>query len=493
MSEHTEHITTSCHTYQIHLAGTMDGTNTRDPVGYGNYSQSFESNIQVRLENVGQTPVRNPRIIVNGKRNWHSLEAILDEILVDGMSDAEKARAIWEFARRHRYHFTTADDEVKDTVKMLNCYGYTLCWDEAYTVSNLWQAAGLKIRRGIPHGHCTTEVFFDGAFHLLDSDEHLLILQRDNQTIASEAEMARDHDLMKRTHAYGILSPESRRTSEQAASLFVHDGPRSGGRPLIGNHCMDVELRPGEALIWEWGSRGKYHGYGDPPPRLCNGRLQYIPDLGRHFTRWAAESINLEAADSGLQPLDPGQESRLSYRLESPYVMVGGKVNLTLAGSGARLEISADGNSWEKAATLGRAGDHCVDLDSHFPSAAPATYSYYLRLCTTGGHLAHLLIETDLQMAPLSCRPLKWGPMTSPIPTALPPRARCKSPTTGRSATMSGRRRPRPPRSFPTPAAQSPAPASNLPGRASRMPPTITFSFHPPRICATVCRPLSTN
>ena len=152
------------------------------------------------MENTGKELVENPWVIVNGACNWRCVEAILEEILEEGMSEGEKARAIWEFARRHRYHATPADDEVKDTVKMLNVYGYTLCWDEAYTVSNLWQATGLKIRRGLPHGHCTTEVFFDGAYHLLDSDEHLLILERDNETIAGEEAISRDHDLAKRSH-----------------------------------------------------------------------------------------------------------------------------------------------------------------------------------------------------------------------------------------------------------------------------------------------------
>ena len=211
---HTEKIQSDQHIYRISLGGTLDGTNTRDPIGYSPFTQGFEPNISVRMENTGSNTIQNPWILVNGKRNWRSLRHILDSVLETGMDEREKARAIWEFARKHRYHFTSGDDEVKDTVKMLNCYGYTLCWDEAYTVSNLWQAAGLKIRRGYPHGHCTTEVFYDGDYHLLDSDEHLLVLERDNETIADEATLSRDHDLLKRSHAYGILQQESRESSE---------------------------------------------------------------------------------------------------------------------------------------------------------------------------------------------------------------------------------------------------------------------------------------
>ncbi|MDP6038184.1 MAG: hypothetical protein QGG64_06510, partial [Candidatus Latescibacteria bacterium] len=209
MKTHTENIESTDHTYTIQMGGTLDGINTRDPIGYSPYNQTYEPNHSVCLENTGDTDLVNPWIIANNTRDWRSIDHILSNIIDDGMSDAEKARAIWKFSCKHRYHYTCADDEVKDTIKMLNCYGYTLCWDEAYTVANLWQAAGLKIRRGYPHGHCTTEVYFDDAYHLLDSDEHLLYLLRDNKTIASEEDLSRDHDLVKRGHAYGVLQPES--------------------------------------------------------------------------------------------------------------------------------------------------------------------------------------------------------------------------------------------------------------------------------------------
>ena len=42
------------------------------------------------------------------------------------------------------------------------------------------------------------EVFYDGGWHLLRSDEHLLVLDRDNETIVGETEISRDHDLIRR-------------------------------------------------------------------------------------------------------------------------------------------------------------------------------------------------------------------------------------------------------------------------------------------------------
>lgn len=396
MNQHCETICSTDHAYAIEVGGAFDGAMTRDPVGYGAYNQAWENNLWVRMENTGTEAVQNPWLHRADRPNWRSREDIVADLLTPEMDAAERARAIWEFARRHRYHRTTADDEVKDTVKMLNAYGYTLCWDEAYTVANLWQQAGLKIRRGVPHGHCTTEVFFDGAYHLLDSDEHLLYLLRDNQTIASEEDLARDHDLVKRGHAYGILSPESRRTSEQAASLFVHTGPRGGGRPVVGDHRMDCVLRPGEALVWSWADRGKYHGRGERPPRLCNGQWSFTPRLDAEFKRWTETAANLQYTPDGLAPTDAAQPTSVTYRIASPYPIVGGQLNLD---GEASVELLRDG-AWQPV----RGGD----LDPHFSSASPACYAYALRLSDLG-LLRGLTIDSDLQMAPLSLPALTIG------------------------------------------------------------------------------------
>jgi hypothetical protein len=418
MPTHTESITADSLTYSIRMGGTLDGLNTRDPIGGSSYEQAFEPNISVRMENIGDTDVVNPWIIVNGKRDWRSLDHILDGVLQDEMSDREKARAIWEFARTHRYHFTCADDEVKDTVKMLNVYGYTLCWDEAYTLSNLWQAAGLKVRRGYPHGHCTTEVWYEEAFHLLDSDEHLLYLLRDNETVAGETDLARDHDLVKRGHSDSILQEESVQSAEATASLFVPTAYRVGGRPRIGNHSMNVVLRPGEALVWGWQDLGKYHGYWDRPKRMCNGRMEYVPDLAKANT-WANRAEGWARGIGGLRPEEAGGTASLEMTIACPYVVVGGKVDLAFdcePAEGIDVSVSRDGDDWSVLPCSDTAGiEKSLSLDTFFCPDGPAAYSYLVRICAVGGDrsvmwvLKHLSITTDLQMAPLSLPALEVG------------------------------------------------------------------------------------
>ncbi|HTT63702.1 MAG TPA: hypothetical protein VMG35_17740, partial [Bryobacteraceae bacterium] len=69
---HVESITSSQHGYTLHLGGTVDAANTRDPIVYAAWHQGFEPMRSVKLENTGSTDVVNPWILVNGKRNWRT-------------------------------------------------------------------------------------------------------------------------------------------------------------------------------------------------------------------------------------------------------------------------------------------------------------------------------------------------------------------------------------------------------------------------------------
>jgi hypothetical protein len=427
--EHVELATSSRHEYAILLGGTMDGPSTRSPIGYGAWSQVFEPNKFVKMENVGDIPVVNPWIIVNGQRNWRTLEEIVKEATGPYITEKEKAIAIWVFQRAHRFHATPSDGDNLDPVKMLNVYGYTLCGDDAQVISDLWRAAGLKVRRGFPQGHCTAEAWFDNEFHLLDGDEHIICLRRDNETIASEADIVRDHDLMKRTHTYGILAADNRQTDEFSASLTLYEGHREGEHgPHLG-HKMHLTLRPGEALIWRWDNIGKIHGgfegsaglksWGTASQKLvCNGKMLYTPDLRKPSGHHAiSDSQNLAFAESdsskpALVAASPGRPAHATFAVRSPYVIIGGAVKLTGKGP-LKTALSFDGKQWTELPQVedGALRDtETIPLDPHIPTVGPARYSYFLKVEMTGGAgLEGISFDTDVQMAPLSLPALELG------------------------------------------------------------------------------------
>ena len=72
---HTEEVAEGRHTYTISMGGTLDEFNTFQ---YGRQvTCGFQPNISLKIENVGDSVVRGPRIIVNGRRDWYSIDRMM--------------------------------------------------------------------------------------------------------------------------------------------------------------------------------------------------------------------------------------------------------------------------------------------------------------------------------------------------------------------------------------------------------------------------------
>lgn len=105
---HVEKVTAGPHVYKVVQGGTMDGRNCRLPMGCGlnregAFIQTWESNRSVRMENVGATDVVNPWLS-NGRNDFRSAAEIVAAAVAPGMTDAEKAMALWFQEIRHRHH-----------------------------------------------------------------------------------------------------------------------------------------------------------------------------------------------------------------------------------------------------------------------------------------------------------------------------------------------------------------------------------------------------
>src|SRR5437868_5351208 len=121
---HVETVAAGRHAYVIRQGGTMDGTNCRSPMGVGMMDgpaveQTWESNRAVRLENVGENDVVNPWLS-NGRNAFRTLDEIVASAVKPGMTDREKAFALWFQEIRHRYHWAGDNAELGDPVKVFN-------------------------------------------------------------------------------------------------------------------------------------------------------------------------------------------------------------------------------------------------------------------------------------------------------------------------------------------------------------------------------------
>ena len=145
--------------YTVVQGGTMDGRNCRSPQGvWQPFQQTWESNRSVVLENVGLTDVINPWVS-NGDNDFRTLEKIVARAIKPGMTDAEKARALWWQDVRYRFHLEGDNNELLDPVKVFNIYGYNTCGNDSISLAGQWRHAGLRVAPARLVGHCVSQVF----------------------------------------------------------------------------------------------------------------------------------------------------------------------------------------------------------------------------------------------------------------------------------------------------------------------------------------------
>ena len=443
-----QEITQGSQKYTVAQGGTMDGRSCRSPMGCGMaregaFYQTWESNRSVRMENVGETDVINPWLS-NGRNNFRNVDEIVNSALSPGMTDGEKAFALWFQEIQYRHHSGGDNNELGDPVKVFNIYGYNTCGNDSISLATLWRKAGLKAAPARALGHCISQAFYDNAWHFLDGDLHCVYLLRDNQTVAGEQEIVRDHDLVKRTHSQGILFPDTWWQGQGMPSMYFYVGEVTGQRSGKADTTMNMVLRPGEALVWRWGQVAplKYHGalqtvptYEKVPYVICNGLWEYRPDFTKETWRKGAKAENLAAGPQGLTA-EEGKTGTLVWTMSSPYVFVGGRIEVE--GTGAKFFFSQDGKAWRPAGN---------NLDGFFSIVGPACYGYQLKCqLEAGAQLKKVAIINDLQMAPLALPEMvvgdnvftysdqtpaerkvkithKWVERSTSKPPAAPPRA----------------------------------------------------------------------
>jgi hypothetical protein len=402
VKDHVELLTDGRHAYTVVQGGTIDGRSCRTPMGVGMnregaLEQTWESNRAVRIENVGDTDVINPWLS-NGQNNFRTMKEIVESAVKPGMTDAEKAFAVWWQDCRHHYHGECDGVDGSDPVRIYNVYGCYQCGSNATELAALWREAGLEVAPSSGTlSHTTSRVFFDGRWSYLDGDQHCFFLLRDNATVASDQDLVRDHDLVKRAHTGGILLGDYRRIDETWAACYAHEEVLKGHRDGKHGTTMDMLLRPGESITWRWGhlSPPKYRGPNKPTyfNTLCNGLWEYKPDLTKDiWRRGAASAEGVRSTAEGLAA-EPGKTGAIVWLMRSPYPFVGGRVEGQ--GSGARIEVSTDNKRWTEVSD--------GILDNVLPSTGGPWYEYCLRCQLQGdARLKALRIVNDLQMAVLA-------------------------------------------------------------------------------------------
>ena len=428
-NRHVERITSGRHEYAIEMGGTLDMENTRT-LTTNNCYITFQNNVQLTIENVGETPVVNPRLVAGDRGNWYTFESLLEEFTRGATTDQEKVYLIWENMRQNTYHESPlfGDSEPHDPVKLFGVYGLNLCDDAGNAGCSLFHHAGLvgSKNRSL-NGHVQCEAFVGGKHQFMDVDMDCFYLDRENELPVSGDECARDHDLVRRELNYGPVVAGFT-PSDAPAALFGPDDRQHDAQ--LRGHAIAYTLRPGEKAVLRWDNVGKYCAENKErahrPKYFGNSKFVYRPRLTPEAVRSDAFSskdlVAATAADRGGKLAGASPDAHLDYELQLPYPACGGAVRAEFVGLGADdaffLALSLDGKRWKELWTSAGTGPHNAEvapdeaLDVH---NKPAKYRYFVRVglgssgAERGANLSSLEIETDVLAAPVSLPRLTVG------------------------------------------------------------------------------------
>ena len=118
--------------------------------------------------------VSHVKVLCDHVRDVSSLEAWKRSFIHDGMTDEQKALAIWRSTVMFRYQDPPPlefleEDCVHDPIKTFNVYGYGMCCCASSNIEALARYLGLEARGWAVNGHSLPEVNYDHAWHMLDA------------------------------------------------------------------------------------------------------------------------------------------------------------------------------------------------------------------------------------------------------------------------------------------------------------------------------------
>lgn len=337
-----------------------------------------------------ETPavVSHVSVVSDKTEDVSSLEAWRRSFIKEGMTDQQKALAVWQSVVKFRHQDNPPDEYLEssghphDPIKDFNVYGYGQCCCASANVEALARYAGLEARGWGLIAHSVPEVRWDGAWHMLDGSLMTYFPRADG-------ELAGVEEITGSVKAWYGENPKLKGNDGGLRKYMTGGGWRKG--PELLRNCpaydengwlpaathgwyatmqeygepsktfvyeygtalgyeVNVQLRKGERLTRNWSNKGLHVNglegkkvgslktavgkddlryspkLGDlAPGRIGNGVLEYeVPVGSADLAEAALEYRNLKAGASGLEAADGKTPGVLVVRMPSSYVYLSG-------------------------------------------------------------------------------------------------------------------------------------------------------------------------
>src|SRR3954471_23992384 len=143
--------------------------------------------------------VSHVSVVSDKVQDVSSLEAWKASFLKPGMSDKEKAIAVWKSMVMFRHQslppneYCSSSGTPSDPIKTFNVYGYNMCDGASAGITQLARAAGLEARGWGITNHSVPEVKINGKWSMLDSSL-INYFEKPDGTIAGVEEISKAID-----------------------------------------------------------------------------------------------------------------------------------------------------------------------------------------------------------------------------------------------------------------------------------------------------------
>lgn len=399
--------------------------------------------------------IASPKLLAIGQPDSTDLKRFTASIFAQShaVTPREKAEAIWRFFLTDGrfaksdfwYHiagwsYEEPWGEVLDPMKLLNSYGFGLCYHIAPLLEAMFDAGGFADARcWFLTGHTVAEVFYEGSYHYFDSDMMGYNYAGDGSYKGKSIASVRDLERHPEIILGKLSSPDSVKPGtvdnpwypadvragamQDLAALFstaANNYLYPYTRYAVG-HSMDFTLRPGEKLI----------RYFSPEEK----NLYYLPYKydGKQWTEFPQEFAewNIKTADGPRSQKDSRlwATGRLEYAptldpserltvidMPSPYVIIDAhfslSVQLASSDSEVLIETSTDGgHSWVSAAKRNgpftgtwTAEPAVIVRTAHGRlTAVSGTYGYKVRITRSGAaSVSAVSLVSRIQVNPRS-------------------------------------------------------------------------------------------
>lgn len=335
--------------------------------------------------------VSHIKVVSDKVADVSSLDAWKASVIKQGMTDEQKAMAVWNSVVAFRHQETPPNEYLEneghphDPIKAFNVYGYGQCCCASANLMALARHAGLTARGWGITQHSVPEVQWAGQWHMLDASLVTYFPKADGSIAGVEEISASIKDWYDKN--------PSMKGNDKALREFMRGGGWKKGPELLKNcpsydnngwlpaathgwyatvqeygnpsknfvyeygtavgYQVNVQLRKGEKLTRNWSNKGLHVNqleggklptlnktpgkedlryspkYGDlAPGRVGNGELVWnVPVTSPELEQAAEQWTNLKADKDGLR-IDESGKGVLVLRVPSSYIFLTGQMEI---------------------------------------------------------------------------------------------------------------------------------------------------------------------